>query len=64
MPLSWLWAASRPEDRIPRHEITVSEIVALEFFRKSMLKTQQCSGYELKAPATYEQGSTDQNFPP
>lgn len=28
MPLSWLWAASRPEDRIPRHEVTVSPIVA------------------------------------
>ncbi|ELS43320.1 hypothetical protein [Pseudomonas syringae] len=35
---------------IPRHEITVSNIVALEFHRKSMLMIQQDPGDEIVIP--------------
>ncbi|GFZ70605.1 hypothetical protein PSE10C_13470 [Pseudomonas amygdali pv. eriobotryae] len=50
MQLSLRWAASRPEDRVPRHEITVSEIVALEFHRRSMLMIQKDPGDEVVSP--------------
>lgn len=33
--------------KVPRHEIIVSEIVALEFHRKSMLMIQQDPGDEV-----------------
>ncbi|MGY2257051.1 hypothetical protein [Pseudomonas reactans] len=36
--------------RVPRHEITVSKIVALEFHRKSMLMIQQDPGDEVISP--------------
>ncbi|MDG6423767.1 hypothetical protein QCD74_09485 [Pseudomonas syringae pv. actinidiae] len=39
-----------PMLEIPRHEITVSNIVALEFHRKSMLMIQQDPGDELIIP--------------
>lgn len=40
-----------PMLEIPRHEITVSNIVALEFHRKSMLMIQQDPGDEVISPA-------------
>ncbi|AAO55902.1 hypothetical protein AO286_04640 [Pseudomonas syringae] len=36
--------------QVPRHEITVSNIVALEFHRKSMLMIQQDPGDEILSP--------------
>ncbi|MCH5553398.1 hypothetical protein [Pseudomonas syringae] len=39
-----------PMLEVPRHEITVSNIVALEFHRKSMLMIQQDPGDELIMP--------------
>ncbi|MGN2413118.1 hypothetical protein ACTACG_07575 [Pseudomonas syringae] len=36
--------------QVPRHEITVSRIVAVEFHRKSMLMTQQDPGDEIMLP--------------
>ncbi|RMS45549.1 hypothetical protein ALP66_02202 [Pseudomonas amygdali pv. photiniae] len=37
--------------KVPRHEIIVSEIVALEFHRKSVLMIQQDPGDEIITPA-------------
>lgn len=39
-----------PMLEVPRHEITVSNIVALEFHRKSMLMIQQDPGDEVVYP--------------
>lgn len=39
-----------PMLEVPRHEIIVSEVVALEFHRKSMLMIQQDPGDELIMP--------------
>lgn len=39
-----------PMLQVPRHEITVSKIVALEFHRKSMLMIQQDPGDEVIIP--------------
>lgn len=39
-----------PMLEIPRHEITVSKIVALEFHRKSMLMIQKDPGDEVVSP--------------
>ncbi|MEX5566520.1 hypothetical protein Q1J55_01715 [Pseudomonas syringae] len=36
-----------PMFKIPRHEIRVSNIVALEFHRRSMLMIQRCTGDEI-----------------
>ncbi|KTB99489.1 hypothetical protein AO387_21330 [Pseudomonas syringae ICMP 11168] len=36
--------------QVPRHEITVSKIVALEFHRKSVLMIQQDPGDEIEIP--------------
>lgn len=43
-------AAALPMLEVPRHEITVSNIVALEFHRKSMLMIQQDPGDEVISP--------------
>ncbi len=50
MPLNWLWVAFRPDYEVQRHEIRVSNIVALDFHRKSMLMIQQDPGDEVIAP--------------
>lgn len=39
-----------PMLEVPRHEITVSKIVALEFHRRSMLMIQQDPGDEILSP--------------
>ncbi len=39
-----------PMLEVPRHEITVSKIVALEFHRKSMLMIQKDPGDEVVSP--------------
>ncbi|MEE4733928.1 hypothetical protein V2K05_06685 [Pseudomonas alliivorans] len=41
---------SLPLLEVPRHEITVSKIVALEFHRRSMLMIQQDPGDEILSP--------------